>query len=769
MTKPSAAGAGNRPAAQSPPPPGPGRSLAYLQGVGVERVRNIGPRQAEILAKSGIESVADLLQHFPHRYLDRSLVVPIAGLPIDEEATLIAEVVKTYRPRASGRRGPREMLKVTVQDSDLPGSGSEGGLGVIRRMEITFFNQPFRSRQLRPGTIAAFSGKVNTFRGSPQMTNPDVELIGSGEELIGSGEEGFQGKVVPVHSAVGEMTPVRIRSAMNNALGRARPILDPVPRSALGGNFLDRDQAFANIHFPESMDHAQEARRRLVFDELFRIQLALALTRHRLVEEQEGISQQMVCPLVGDFLDGLPYDLTGAQKRVLEEIAGDLRSPRPMHRLLQGEVGSGKTVVALATLLAAVGSGNQGAIMAPTEVLAEQLYLVLREMLSYAGLSPPVARPQVGGQHMGSLFQGGARAAVRVALLTSSRAAANYLESPGRSRVREEVARGEAQIVVGTHSLIQEGIRFKRLGVVVVDEQHRFGVSQRSTLKHKGAGRQPDLLIMTATPIPRTLSMTLYGDLVLSNIEEMPPGRSPVKTRVIGKTPEGLAAAYRAIREEVGRGRQAFVICPLIDDSEKLAVQSVSSQYTEIRAVLPDLAIDLMHGQLSSAEKEAVMARFRSGETDILVSTTVIEVGIDIPNATVMVITDAQRFGLSQLHQLRGRVGRGKHPGRCLLVADSTTPDSEKRLRAMARTTDGLELAREDLMIRGQGAVFGARQSGMGDLKLADILRDLSAMRRAKRAADDLVEKDPYLEKHPGLAEEISEILGDDVKWLFDS
>ena len=760
MTKPSAAGAETGPASQSPLPSGPGRSLAYLQGVGVERVRNIGPRQAEILAESGIETVADLLQHFPHRYLDRSLVVPVAGLPIDGEATLIAEVVRTFRPRVSGRRGTRGMLKVTVQDSDLP--GSEGGLGVIQRIEITFFNQPFRSRQLKPGTIAAFSGKVNTFRGSPQMTNPDVELIESGEE-------GFQGKVVPVHSAVGEMTPVRIRSAMNNALRRARPILDPVPQSALGGNFLDRDQAFANIHFPESMDHAQEARRRLVFDELFRIQLALALTRHRLVEEQEGISQQMECPLVRDFLDGLPYDLTGAQERVLEEIAEDLQSPRPMHRLLQGEVGSGKTVVALVTLLAAVGSGNQGAIMAPTEVLAEQLYLVLREMLSYAGLSPPVARPQSGGQQMGSLFQGGERAAVRVVLLTSSRAATNYLESPRRSRVREEVARGEAQIVVGTHSLIQEGVRFGRLGVVVVDEQHRFGVSQRSTLKHKGAGRQPDLLIMTATPIPRTLSMTLYGDLVLSTIEEMPPGRSPVKTRVISKTPEGLAAAYRAIREEVGKGRQAFVICPLIDDSEKLAVQSVSSQYEEIRAVLPDLAIDVMHGQLSGAEKEAVMARFRSGETDILVSTTVIEVGIDIPNATVMVITDAQRFGLSQLHQLRGRVGRGKHPGRCLLVADSTTPDSEKRLRAMARTTDGLELAREDLMIRGQGAVFGARQSGMGDLKLADILRDLSAMKRAKRAADDLVQKDPYLEKHPGLAEEIREILGNDVKWLFDS
>lgn len=746
------------PAARSP---GTGRSLAYLQDVEVERVRNIGPRQAGMLAKSGIESVADLLQHFPHRYLDRSLVVPIAGLPVDGEATLVAEVVRTYRPRASGRRGPREMLKVTVQDSH-PG-GSDRALGGIQRMEITFFNQPFRARQLPPGTVAAFSGKVTPFRGRPQMTNPDVELISDEEES-------FEGKIVPVHSAVGEMTPVRIRSAVNNALRRARPIHDPIPSWVLEtGGFVDRDQAFANIHFPQTMDHADAARRRLVFDELFRIQLALALTRHRLVEEQEGISQRLECPLVTEFLDGLPYDLTGAQKRVLGEIGEDLESRRPMHRLLQGEVGSGKTVVALATLLAAVGSGNQGAIMAPTEVLSEQLYLVLREMLSHAGLSPPVARPQVGGRHMGSLFQGRGSADVRVALLTSSRAAANYLESPGRSRVLGEVASGQAQIVVGTHSLIQEGVRFRRLGVVVVDEQHRFGVSQRSTLKHKGGDRQPDLLIMTATPIPRTLSMTLYGDLVLSSIDEMPPGRSPVRTRVIQKTAEGLAAAYRAIREEVSKGRQAFVICPLIEDSEKLAVQSVSSQYREIREFFPDLAIDLMHGQLSSAEKESVMARFRSGETDILVSTTVIEVGIDIPNATVMVITDAQRFGLSQLHQLRGRVGRGRHPGRCLLVADSTTPDSERRMRAMARTSDGLELAREDLMIRGQGAVFGARQSGMGDLKLADILRDLSAMRRAKKAADALVERDPYLREHSSLAEEIAEILGDDTHWLFDS
>ena len=746
-----------------PPAAARGRSLAYLHGVGVDRVKYIGSGQARILAKGGIESVADLLQHFPHRYMDRTLVVTIAELPIGEEATLFAEVVSTYQPRRAGRRGGREMLKVTVVDAD-PGRTEADSVLVGRpRMEITFFNQPYRRRQLQAGTIAAFSGKVSLFRGRPQMTNPDVEVMAPG------GED-FRGKVVPVHSAVGELTPARIRLAMRNALNRAGPIEDPVPAGVLGENrLMGRDLAFSNIHFPSDMEMAEGARKRLVFDELFRIQLALALTRHRLVEEQEGISQQADCSLVDTFLDGLPYDLTGAQKRVIGEIAEDMAGPRPMHRMLQGEVGSGKTVVALVTLLAAVGSGNQAAIMAPTEVLAEQLYMVLREMLSLAGLSPPVARPQGGGLSMGSLFQASSEDTVRVALLTSSRASANYADSPSRAMVKQAVAGGEAQIVVGTHSLIQEGVSFRKLGVAVVDEQHRFGVSQRNTLKYKTTGYQPDLLIMTATPIPRTLSMTLYGDLALSYIDEMPPGRSPVRTRVMSNTPQGLERAYGVIRKEVGKGRQAFVICPLIDDSEKMAVRSVASQFREIRSEFGNLVVDRLHGQLSSIDKEDIMTRFRTGETDVLVSTTVIEVGIDIPNATVMLITDAQQFGLSQLHQLRGRVGRGKHPGHCLLVADPSTPASQRRMNAMARTTSGLELAEEDLKIRGQGTVFGARQSGMGDLKLADILRDHADLRRARKAANDLIRSDPTLERHRDLGEELVTILGEDVKWLFDS
>jgi ATP-dependent DNA helicase RecG len=422
-------------------------------------------------------------------------------------------------------------------------------------------------------------------------------------------------------------------------------------------------------------------------------------------------------------------------------------------------------VVAVLTLLYGVEGGWQGAIMAPTEVLAEQHFLGVTGLLHQAGLSP---EPFAVGSELGmeSLF-GSDRPAVHIGILTGSTASANYRPEITRQALLDDVASGQVDILVGTHALIQEGVRFAKLGVAVVDEQHRFGVAQRVLLKEKADSLDPDLLIMTATPIPRTLSMTLYGDLDMSGIDEMPPGRTPVATRVMSRTQESVA--WKKIAEEVGEGRQAFVVCPLVEDSPKVEAASASAEHARLSTLMPDLRVGLIHGQLRPADKEGVMSSFRDGKIDVLVSTTVIEVGIDVPNATVMVIEDADRFGLSQLHQLRGRVGRGIHAGVCLLIADPATDEAEERLAAMAATTDGYVLAHEDLRIRGQGTVFGERQSGLADLKLADIFKDIDLLSAARRDAFNIVAHDPGLEEHPDLADEVRAMLGDSVEWLFKS
>ncbi|HKZ25327.1 MAG TPA: ATP-dependent DNA helicase RecG, partial [Acidimicrobiia bacterium] len=522
---------------------------------------------------------------------------------------------------------------------------------------------------------------------------------------------------------------------------------------------------YEQIHFPENLDQVAPARTRLVFDELFRLELALALRKRRQMMDSTGIAHEAKGELADRFLGGLPYTLTGAQQQVLGEIAADLRLGHPMHRLLQGEVGSGKTVVAVATLLQGVEGGWQGAIMAPTEVLAGQHYQGVTALLAQAGLSPDPLGPQ-SDLGMGSLFASDGPA-VHMALLTGSTAVANYRPDITRERLLEDIAGGQVDVVVGTHALIQEGVHFARLGVAVVDEQHRFGVAQRVLLKEKAEAVDPDLLIMTATPIPRTLSMTIYGDLDMSIISEMPPGRTPVKTAVLSPMEE--ASAWQTIRAAVAEGRQAFVVCPLVEDSPKIEAASATAEHDRLANLMPDLRVGLIHGQLRSVEKDRVMAEFRAGEIDVLVATTVIEVGIDVPNATVMVIEDADRFGLSQLHQLRGRVGRGLHPGVCVLLASPTTEEGEERLVAMASTTDGFVLAEEDLRIRGQGTVFGARQSGTVDLRLADVLKDIDLLVAARHDAFELVDRDPDLRGHPELAEEVRSMLGDAVEWLFHS
>lgn len=717
-------------------------ALGKLAEVPVEKVAGISGKRADSLRAAGIVTVADLLHHIPRRYIDRSRIEPISLVPIGEEVTVLGKVlsINTRFPR-------RNLSMTTAQVSD--------GTGAIT---VVWFNQKFRQTRHPPGTELALSGKVERFKGRPQMNNPDAEILSDEETGI------HTGRVVPIHPAVGEMTPGWFRRAIANALKRSFPMPDPVPVEVIAkAGLMDREQAFGAVHFPETPDVAVTARRRLAFDELFRLELALAMAKRRQEETAPGVSHQMGGVLVDRFMAGLPYRLTGAQTRVIEAIGEDLAKSHPMHRLLQGEVGSGKTVVAMITLLAGIQGGWQGAVMAPTEVLATQHYLGLTSLLDQAGMAPAGGGSRMG---MGSLFiEEGPR--VAVALVTSSQASTNLDPAASRSDIVDWIAGGDIQLVVGTHALIQTGVEFHRLGVAVVDEQHRFGALQRQDLRDKGGEVQPDLLIMTATPIPRTLAMTVYGDLDVSTIDELPPGRTPIETRHLSRGRE--SEAWDLLRSEVGRGRQGYVVCPLVEDSEKMELASATAEHERLSKILTGLRVGLLHGQLPPREKGAVMESFRRGEIDVLVATTVIEVGVDVPNATVMVIEDADRFGLSQLHQLRGRIGRGIHPGTCLLIADPATDDAGVRMEAMVDTTDGFRLAEIDLELRGEGTAFAARQSGRGDLRVAGILRDRDLLEEAREEAFALVEADPDLSGHPELRDEVRLLLGEAVEWLFVS
>ncbi|MFO7298737.1 MAG: ATP-dependent DNA helicase RecG [Actinomycetes bacterium] len=718
-------------------------TLARLSQIPVTELSGVGPASARALANAGIQTVADLLHFIPHRYMEAEGTT-IATASKGAEVTIQGQVrtVRDRRPR-------RNLLIIEAVLADETGT-----------ITAVWFNQRHMAAQLQPGSWWAVTGVVDTFAGKKQIRVRLARRLAEGEHLLRDTE------ITPVHSQVGQLKPWKVAQLIRQALKRSRPVADPVPVEFLATHGLvTRDDAFQNIHFPQSMDQVGHARRRLVYDEFFRLELALALQKRRRLEESRGVAHEPTGELTERFLSGLPYRLTGAQRRVIDEITADLRGPYPMHRLLQGEVGSGKTVVAVMALLAGVEGGWQGAIMAPTEVLAEQHYLGVTHLLAEAGMSP---EPFGQGARLGmaSLFETD-EPAVRVGLLTGNTAASNYDPEITRATLLEDVAAGRVDMLVGTHALIQEGVEFARLGVAIVDEQHRFGVHQRIKLKEKAAGIDPDLLIMTATPIPRTLSMTLYGDLDVSVIDEMPPGRAPVITRHVHKAQEGLA--WDLVRQEVAKGRQAFVVCPLVEDSDKVEAASATAEHARLSAIFSDLRVGLIHGQMRPADKEQVMAAFRAGDIDVLVSTTVIEVGIDVPNATVMVIEDADRFGLSQLHQLRGRVGRGSHRGHCVVISDPPGEEAEMRLSAFVSTTDGFELANVDLAIRGQGTVFGARQSGMGDLRVADLLEDFEMLIAARRDAFGLVASDPDLVTQPALVEEIRAVLGDRVEWLFVS
>jgi ATP-dependent DNA helicase RecG len=712
-------------------------TLRDLDGKLVAELKPVGPKLAGGLAEMGIETVLDLLEHYPRRYVDRTERAEIAELAIGDEATVDAEVRAIHGRRTRDRR--RTIVNATVYD----------GTGLL---EVVFFNQPWREKQLPVGTQVSLFGKVDRYRGKRQLTNPVVDVLAAPEQER-AGDSEVTGTIVPVYPQSGkaEVHTWQLRRAVASCLERTkqRGFADPLDRAQLREHELvDRTSAYWGIHRPQNLAEAQSAAHRLKFDEFLRMQIALVARKRALEAEETGIRHDIDGALVRAFHAALPFPLTGDQRRAIAEIDADLARAAPMHRLLQGEVGSGKTVVALTALLTAVQGGFQGAFMAPTEVLAEQHELTMRGML--AGLTVPAE---------GTLL---ADRPVRAALLTNRTPAAE------RRRIADGLRGGEIDILVGTHALIYGGVEFARLGVAVIDEQHRFGVEQRDLLRAKGDA--PDVLVMTATPIPRTAAMLIYGDLDKTELRELPAGRSPITTEVVGPGPLERTAVYDRVRDEVAAGRQAYVVCPLVEGSEKLEARAATEELERLRAEdLAGLRLDLLHGQMPAADKEAAMRAFRAGDTDVLVATTVIEVGVDVPNATVMVVEDADRFGLLQLHQLRGRIGRGAHRSWCYLLADPTTPQGEARMQAMAESGDGFELAERDLAIRGAGEVFGERQAGWSDLKLGRLPYDEPIVLEARAAADDILDADPALARHTQLRQEVEDLLGDAVEFLFKS
>lgn len=731
MPSPGPSGAGSKSSAA------PGLiTLGELDAIPVEKLVGVGEAKAKALAKAEVHSLFDLLTFYPRRYLDRTKERRIDEMVEGEEASVLVRVVSSSSRRV---KGGKVMVNITVTDGHS-------------NLAITFFNQAWRERQLSAGKEAMIFGKIKYFRGQRQMANPVVDLVGD-----------KTGKIIPVYpqSEKSKLHSWDVAGFVAETLRRTLPpkgrgLADPLPMWLLDEHdFVSREAAMSGIHNPDSMGEAMAARKRLVFDELFRMQLALVLRKRTLEATQVGLEHKVDGPLVGRFREMLPFSLTGAQERTITEIFSDLGRSIPMHRLLQGDVGSGKTLVAVAAMLAAVDGGHQAALMAPTEVLAEQHFSGIRSLLG--DLQVPDDTTLMGERPL------------KVELLS------NRIATADRRRILSELLLGQIDIMIGTHALIEEKVRFDSLGVVVIDEQHRFGVEQRAALRDKTDGELvPDVLVMTATPIPRTAAMTVYGDLDVSVLDELPPGRTPIVTHWVhasGSLDEGagvpggvtLEQMWAEIRSEISNGRQAYVVCPLIDESEKIEVASAEETFERLKYVeLEGLSLGLLHGRMHSNDKDAIMTSFRNAELDVLVATTVIEVGVDVPNSTVMIILDADRFGIAQLHQLRGRVGRGAHASTCWLVADPSTPDGEARLEALVASTDGFELAEVDLELRGEGTILGERQKGRNDLKLASLKRDRKIVGPARRAAIQLIDSDPGLQNSPELLGEVGLFLDEE-------
>jgi ATP-dependent DNA helicase RecG len=697
----------------------------------------VGDKTAKALERGlGLRTCGDLLRHYPRRYVERAVLSPLKDLVADEYATVMAEIVSAKTRPMRQRRG--NLLEVVVTD----GKGT---------LTLTFFNQAWRADKLRPGYRGLFSGKVGMFRGNPQLTHPECQILDEDD----AADDTMLSGLIPIYPAIAKMPTWKIAKATRVTLDMVELDADPLPADVRDRHdLLGLDQAMRWIHRPDTREQVRRATDRLKWDEAFVLQTVLAQRRAAVVAQPARPRPRRDGGLLDAFDARLPFDLTTGQHEVSEQILADIAREHPMHRLLQGEVGSGKTVVALRAMLAVVDAGGQAALLAPTEVLAQQHYRTMCDLLG------PLAQA-------GQL--GAADTATRIALLTGSQSA------QARRENMLDAASGAAGIVVGTHALLEEKVQFADLGLVVVDEQHRFGVEQRDALRGKG-DLPPHVLVMTATPIPRTVAMTVFGDLETSTLRELPAGRSPIQTSVVplAEHPQWLDRAWQRVREEAAAGRQAYVVCARIgadseedvdvdveEDKRKPAAAVVDVAPLLAAGALDGLRVEMLHGQLPPDAKDDVMRRFARGDIDVLVATTVIEVGVDVPNATVMVVLDADRFGVSQLHQLRGRVGRGQHAGLCLLVTEAEMGvPARERVDGVAATLDGFELARLDLEQRREGDVLGAAQSGRrSSLKLLRLLRDEDVIAAARDEATQLVDDDPTLSRYDALVGAVRELL----------